>query len=184
MRSPVRASTLPNYYEAPGNVAQTLAFYSDKLKAAGWAQEPRETVDEIGHLVITGFDKDGFHLNLQINKGDKRNRVSIHLENKGNIDVRGFPRLTDAVEPSLEGFDDLLYDTQTKPDAAVEFYRRELVQRGWKEYAPERKEYADGSKSFVFEQNAMFLTLRFDRESVRIESVLLGERIPPPPSKK
>jgi hypothetical protein len=172
------------YYEAPGNVANTFAFYSDKLTAAGWAQEPRETVDEIGHLVTTGFDKDGFHLNLQINKSDKPSRVRNQLENKGNIDVRRFPRLADATEPSLEGFDDLLYETQTKPDAAVEFYRKELVQRGWKEYTPERKEYPDGSKSFVFEQNAMFLTLHIDRESVRIESVLLGERIPPPPPKK
>ena len=75
-------------------------------------------------------------------------------------------------------------ETQTKPEAAVAFYRKELVQRGWKEDKSEAKVYPGGSTSLVFEQNAVIVTLRIDRDSVRIQSQLLGEPIPRSASKK
>jgi hypothetical protein len=179
-----RGSSANLYYEAPGDVVKAVVFYRDKLKAEGWAEEPANTVDEITDLASIRFDKRGFHLELLISKGDKPDRVRIQLENQGNIDVRQFPRLADAARGGLEGFNDVLYETQTKPDAAVTFYRKELGQRGWKEDKAENKVYPDGSTSLVFEQNAVILTLRIDRESVRIQSRLLGEPIPRPASKK
>src|SRR5262249_12429494 len=72
-----RGTSADLYYEAPGDVPGALRFYQEKLKAEGWTQEARQTVDDIQDLVTTGFDKEGFHLNLQINKGDKPNRVRI-----------------------------------------------------------------------------------------------------------
>jgi hypothetical protein len=176
-----RGSSADLYYEAPGDTARAVAFYRDKLKADGWAEKPRNTVDEIQDFLTTSFDKDGFHLKLQITKGDQPNRVRIHLEHKGNIDVRQFPRLVDA-EGGLEAFDDVRYETQTRPEAAVEFYRKELVQHDWKELKSESKDYPDGSKSLVFAQNAMIVTLHIDKDSVRIQSKLLGDRIPRPAS--
>jgi hypothetical protein len=172
------------YYEAPGDVVKSVAFYRAKLKEAGWTEEPAKTVDEIGDFASIGFDKAGFHLELQINKGDKPKRVNVHLENKGNVDVRQFARLADAAEGGLEGFSDVLYDTETKPETAVEFYRKELARRGWEELKSEGKDYPDGSKSLVFEQNAIILTIRIDKESIRLESQLIGERLPQPASKK
>jgi hypothetical protein len=179
-----RGSSAGLYYQAPGDVPKAVAFYRDKLKAEGWAEEPANTVDEIKDLATTRFDKNGFHLELEINKGDKPDRVTIHLQNQGNIDVRQFPRLADAAVGGLEGFGDVFYETQTRPDAAVAFYRKELVQRGWKEDKAETKVYPGGSTSLVFEQNAVILTLRIDRDSVRIQSQLLGEPIPRSSSKK
>jgi hypothetical protein len=163
-------------------VAGALGFYREKLKPDGWTEEPRNTVDEIDEMVTTGFDKGGFHLKLQISKSDKPNRVRIHLEHRGNIDVRQFPRLVDAAEGGLEAFDDVRYETETPPGAAVEFYRKELLQRGWNEFNSQTKDYPDGSKSLVFVQHAMVLKLRMDKDSVRIQSELLGERIPRPAS--
>jgi len=177
-----RGSSANLYYEAPGDVAGALRFYREKLKPEGWTENARHTVDEIQDLVTTGFDKDGFHLNLQINNGDKPNRIRIHIEHKGNVDVRRFPRLADAAKGGLEGFDDVLYETETKPEVAVEFYRKELTQRGWKEDKSENKEYPDGSKTLLFEQHAMVLKLRIDKDSVRIQSELIGEYIPRPAS--
>jgi hypothetical protein len=165
-------------------VVKSVAFYQAKLKEAGWAEEPAKTVDEIGDFASIGFDKAGFHLDLQINKGDKPKRVNVHLENKGNVDVRQFARLADAAEGGLEGFSDVLYETETKPETAVEFYRKELAQRGWEELKSEDKDYPDGSKSLVFEQNAMILTIRIDKESIRLQSQLIGEQLPQPASKK
>src|SRR5262249_868034 len=48
----------------------------------------------------------------------------------------------------------------------------------------ESKDYPDGSKSLVFEQSAIILTLRVDKESIRIQSELVGERIPRPASEQ
>jgi hypothetical protein len=170
------------YYEAPGDTVGALRFYREKLKLEGWTEEARQTVDEIVDFVTTGFDKDGFHLNLEINNGDKPNRVRIHLEHKGNIDIRQLPRLADAAKGGLEGFDDVMYETETKPEAAVEFYRKQLAQRGWQEDKSENKEYPDGTKTLVFEQHAMILKLRIDKDSVRIQSELIGQYIPRPVS--
>jgi hypothetical protein len=175
-----RGSSADMYYEAPGDVAGALGFYREKLKADRWTDEPPHSVDEIEDMVITSFDKGGFHLKLQISKGDKSHRVRIHLEHRGNIDVRQFPRLGDASEGGLEDFDDVRYETETKPGTTVEFYRKELLQRGWKEFQSETKDYPDESKSLVFGQNAILVKLRVDKDSVRIQSELVGERIPRP----
>jgi hypothetical protein len=177
-----RGSSADLYYEAPGDVPGALRFYQEKLQVEGWTEEARQTVDEIEDFVTTGFDKDGFHLNLQINKGDKPNRVRIHLEHKGNVDVRRFPRLADAARGGLESFDDVDYETETEPEAAVTFYRKELAQRGWKEDKSESKEYPGGTKTLVFDQHAMLVKLRIDKGSVRIQSELIGAAIPRPAS--
>jgi hypothetical protein len=181
---PGRGTSAGVYYEAPGDIAKTVAFYKEKLKAAGWVEEPRQTIGEEGDIVIRRFDKEGFHLNLQVGKGDKPDRVKIQLVNKGNVDVRRFPRLDDAAEGGLDGFDDVMYETETKPEAAAKFYREELVQRGWKEFTSDAKDYPDGSKSLVFNKNAIILNLRLDKDSVRIECQLVGERIRKPGEKE
>jgi hypothetical protein len=169
-------------YEAPGDIMAALRFYQEQLQRAGWTENARQTVDDIMDIVTTGFDKDGFHLSLEINKGDKPNRVRIRFEHKGNVDVRRLPRLADAARGGLEGFDDVFYETETRPEAAVDFYRKELAERGWKEDKSEYKEYPDGTKTLVFEQQAMVLKLRIDKEHVRIESELIGAYIPRPAS--
>jgi hypothetical protein len=179
-----KGSSAVLYYEGPGDVAKAVAFYRAKLKEAGWVEEPRKTVDEIGDFATIDFDKAGFHLEMQVNKGDKPNRVNVHLENKGNVDVRQFARLADAAVGGLEGFSDVLYDTETKPDVATDFYRKELTGRGWEELKSESKDYPDGSKSLVFEQNAMILTIRIDKDSIRLQTQLIGESPPKPPAKK
>jgi hypothetical protein len=181
---PGRGSSADMYYEAAGDTLKGVAFYREKLKADGWKEKPRNTIGEIEDFLTTSFDKGAFHLKLQINNGDQPNRVRIHIVNKGNIDVRQFPRLADAAVGGLEGFDDVRYETETKPDVATEFYRKELIKREWKELTSKSKDYPDGTKTLVFTQKAIILSLRIDKDSVRIQSELLGDRIPRPASEQ
>jgi hypothetical protein len=173
-----QGSSAQLFYDAPGDVAGALAFYRKHCAAQGWQEDDPET--EIDAFPRRAFVKSGFVLDCAFGKSNKAGRVNLRIENKGNVDLRQLPRLADATDMNNERFDDVHYETDTPPPAAADFFRQELVARGWKEAASEAKSYPDGSKLLVFRHNALTLKIQLHADSVRLQSSLFGVFIPRP----
>jgi hypothetical protein len=164
-------------YDAPGDVAQAVAFYRKGLADAGWTYVGK-TSSENDFLSNLHFMKDGFYLAGTFSKSSKPGRVNVHLENKGNFDVRDTPRPADASEGGHEHPDEIRFDTDSPATNLAAFYAAELGKHGWKEF--EKQDYPNGQKVLVLVRNAVALTIDMGDNGVRVRSKLFGVTYPRP----
>src|SRR5262249_48742041 len=122
------------HYSAPGRMVDAASLYRKKLSELGWTEDktPVPGLDPEKYLYVK-FDKAGFCVNLSANPGDKEGTVDVHLNNCGNVDPRLLPQLTDA-KPTISNRQYLSYTTAAKPEAVIDFCRKEITARGWKEH--------------------------------------------------
>src|SRR5262249_49776416 len=111
-------------YDAPGKVADAVAFYRKKLAEQGWTEEPGGSGDDT--LATPSFAKAGFLLHFFIGKSDRAGRVNVRIENKGNVDPRMLPRVPDSDEEGIDHFAHVHYGTGATVEAAADFFRKEL----------------------------------------------------------
>ena len=163
-------------YEAPGNVTQALAFYREKLAAQGWTEDGSGS--DVGEFGNAAFIKDGFYLSCHASKIENAKLVGVHIENKGNFEVRQLPRPSGSTEGGMDDRDEIRFETKTSLQGVADFYKAELSKHGWKEF--ESKDHASGGKLLVMIHGAVTLKIDIDERGTRIRSEMFGVYIPTP----
>lgn len=122
-------------YTAPGQMADVAEFYRKKLTELGWIEDPTPFPGlDPSKYIFARFDKAGFHVDLSVSKTyQKEGMIDVNMINYGNVDPRQLPRLADA-KPTFFHRHYVSYTTAAKPKEAVEFCRKELAARGWREF--------------------------------------------------
>jgi hypothetical protein len=118
----------------PGKMADGAEFYRKQLTDLGWIEDktPIPGMDASKYF-FAGFDKGAFRVNLSVNKNYKdEGIIDISLTNLGNVDIQQFPRQDDA-KPTFVNRHYVSYKTAAKPDAIIDFYRKDLTAHGWRE---------------------------------------------------
>jgi hypothetical protein len=89
------------YYNAGGTLAETLAFYREKLAAAGWKEIPglSPPTPQYADLLFTQGE---YFLRAALSEGSETDVAGVMLASLGNVDVRTLPALPDSqpLEPS------------------------------------------------------------------------------------
>src|SRR5712691_6222462 len=147
-------------YSAPGRLADAGEFYRKKLTELGWIEDktPIPGLDA-KESVYAGFDKAGFRVYVSANKTyQKEGSVDVYLHNIGNVDPRQFARQADA-KPTFFRRDYVSYATAAQAEAAIEFSRKDLTERGWKGFrvALAKFHVKDGRFLLGFANNGMSL---------------------------
>lgn len=146
-------------FETPGDFEETVRLYREKLSEQGW-KESDSSNHRLERNTIQYFVKDGFFAYLQVSQGKPEGRVSVSLNNDGNVDVRQFPLVPDSRILGNAEHSIINYTTTATREKAAEFYRAELTERGWNELTG-----SGGSSSnehgtvLKFMQNAIRLTI-------------------------
>jgi len=151
-------------YWVPGKIDPVVEWTRKTLTAAGWAEEkwnyPETEPDKYRSLQFT---KNGFLISQFINA--KTQSVEVSWRNVGNVDARQLPRL-DKATPLASDRAYVYYTTPAKPEAVVEFCRKELAALGWRE-SPTLSAQAlakGGRVELRFVQNAMACLVVVDKD--------------------
>lgn len=80
------------FYNAGGPMDATLAFYREKLPAAGWSEVPGISPPTPQYADLL-FVRDGYHLRVAISEGTEPGASGVMLASLGNVDVRTLPVL-------------------------------------------------------------------------------------------
>jgi hypothetical protein len=183
------------HLSVPGDMKKVVDFYSAKLAAAGWKDAPkadprqpsRSISDDYAYLALA---KQNFILILMISKEKdaKDDKVSVHIDNHGNVDTRALPRIAGAKEepgqPHLSR-----YLTTESVAAVTDFTRKELASQGWQEI--NRLPYTQKDSDLLqFRKRAIALWINISnradlniggRTAVNYSARVLSDELPTPP---
>jgi hypothetical protein len=154
------------HYLAPGRLDEAAALYRNKLCELGWTEDKTSIPGlDPEKYVSLKFDKADFCIYFSTNLSDKKGIIDVYLSNSGNVDPRLLPQLTDA-KPTISNRNYVSYKTAAKPEAVIDFYRKEITARGWKEHrVASAKFHAKEGRFLVgFDKNAMDLLLNIKEE--------------------
>lgn len=176
----------------PGDMKKVFDFYSDKLGQAGWHDAPqtnplqpsRSIKDDYAYMALA---KQDFLLILMISK-EKDGKISVHIDNHGNVDTRALPQVEGAKRDSDQP-QSTRYITTEKVAAVTDFTRKQLTSQGWQEI--NRLPYSqEDSELLRFRNRAIALWINISsradlniggRTAVNYSARVLNDELPTPP---
>jgi hypothetical protein len=176
---PLVATPIYLGYEADSDVAKAVAFCREKLKAAGWTEDPDINMVHEQHAMLF-FSNGPFFVDVNIAQEKATDKVTIQIANKGNVDARLLPQPADAKTHGAGLHSVLHYTTGADLAGAAEFCRTELTKLGWRDRSiPARK--TEKYIILAFTQNAMRLDIEVQKNSsgrmnVAIRTAVAGGR--------
>lgn len=184
----IYASPLSTIFTAPSSVADTAAETLKALSVAGWQQYDRVSASEPANngMVLASLKKGAHGLSVFINAAPAQNNAT-------SVTYSGVPLTHDL--PFPQNATEIKFDADrphlkcTTPDtveAASEFFRTELITRGWSPWSKEQSAkaaYADqktdkGLYAYYVQDNQKPLILTLQKTADGKTSVNL-ESIPP-----
>lgn len=177
---------------APGDLKKVVDFYSAKLGQAGWRDAPqtdphqpsRSISDDYAYLALT---KQDYILILMISK-EKDGKVSVHIDNHGNVDTRALPQIAGA-ERDFNQPHMTRYTTTQDVAAVTDFTRKQLQSQGWQEI--NRLPYTQKDSDLLqFRNRAIALWINISnradlniggRTALNYSARVLNDELPTPP---
>jgi hypothetical protein len=165
-------------YESKGTVAEAFDFHKAALVERGFKEMPASYLSE--QSSSAAFQNNGYTVSLGVFQTGSDDKVSITLNQHGNVDLAKLPMPAD-VKPLYAGPVSVMAVSKAAPDAARNACRKLLVEQGW-------EPYGEAGDALFFRQNAVQLTANVltapaqdNQTTISYSTALMSSELPASP---
>lgn len=137
-------------YSVSGEVSRVFETQRRELTNRKWTELPNSYVTD--QAASGSFTKDGYSLSLMVYPAGAPGKVSVTLNNHGNVALAKLP-VPPGAKPFFGGPVNIMYVTEAPVVETTEACRKLLLERGW-------EPYGDAGDTRYYKQNAVRLSAR------------------------